>query len=93
MPSGSPTSSNTIWYPAVGGRLAKDIGKHIVQLDVGNGQAVLGTVLFPGGEIGQLQAPMSRVLNPVTLSLERRTTSIFQWASSPWIVQVASKML
>ena len=36
-----------------GSCFAKDIGKHIIQLDVGNGQAVLGAVLFPCAEICQ----------------------------------------
>ena len=31
------------------------------------------------------QAPINRALHPVTLSLERRTTSIFQRASSPYL--------
>ena len=34
-------------------RFAKDIGKHIVQFDIGNRQAVLGAILFPSGEVGQ----------------------------------------
>ena len=37
-----------------GSRFAKDIRKHIVQFDIGNCQAVLGAVLLPGSEIGQL---------------------------------------
>ena len=37
-----------------GSCLVKDIRKHIVQFDVGNGQAVLCAVFLPGGEIGQL---------------------------------------
>ena len=35
-------------------RLVKNIGEHIVQLDVGDCQAVLGTVFLSGGKIGQL---------------------------------------
>jgi hypothetical protein len=33
--------------------LAEDIGKHIVRFDVRSGQAVLGAVFLPGGEVGQ----------------------------------------
>lgn len=36
-----------------GGGLAKDIRKHIIQLDVGNGEAVLDAVFLAGGEVGQ----------------------------------------
>lgn len=37
-------------------RFAEDIGEHIVQLDVGDGKAVLCAVLFARDEIGELPA-------------------------------------
>lgn len=53
-----------------GSRLAKDIGKYIVQFYVGNGQAVLGTVLFPCGEAGQFPIVAHQV--PKLPNLSRR---------------------
>jgi len=40
----------------VGGSLAEHIGKDIIQLDVGNGQTVLRTVLFTDLEVGEFPA-------------------------------------
>jgi len=43
------------------GRLAEHIGEHIIQLEIGDGQTVLGAVLLPGQAVGEFSAVAHQV--------------------------------
>lgn len=58
-----------------GGRFAKDIGKHIVQFDIGNCQTVLGTVLLPSGEVGQFPVIAHQIPKLANISWRDKTAA------------------